>query len=416
MNKQENKLVPELRFPEFRNEEEWEEKKIGDVFESFSGGTPNTTEKEYYNGKIPFIRSAEINKIETELFLSDLGLKNSSAKIVEKGDLLIALYGANSGDSAISKIKGAINQAVLCLKSEFSNVFTNNYLTYRKDWIISKFVQGGQGNLSGDIIKSLSIPFPRNSQEQQKIASCLSSLDDVITAHTDKLENLKLYKKGLLQNLFPQEGETVPKLRFKEFEKDGEWNKDNLDNLAKIINEKVGNRKFTLISIDAGVGLVSQKEKFGREIAGNSYSNYIVIKRDDFAFNKSSTKYFPEGQISILNNYEVGAVPNSIFTCFRFHTEIINPHYVKYLFENNIHGKWLKKFITIGARANGALNVNNKDLFSLEIPFPNNKKEQQKIASLLSSVDDLIKAETDKITQLKAHKKGLLQGLFPKID
>jgi type I restriction enzyme S subunit len=177
-------------------------KNFGEVFSSYSGGTPNTSKKEYYGGDIPFIRSAEINKEKTELFLTELGLQNSSAKMVSKGDLLIALYGANSGDVAISKIDGAINQAVLCLKSEFSNSFAAFYLSGKKDWIVSKYIQGGQGNLSGEIVKSIPVPFPKKS-EQQKIASCLSSLDDVINAQMQKIELLEQHKKGLLQGLFP---------------------------------------------------------------------------------------------------------------------------------------------------------------------------------------------------------------------
>ncbi len=162
--------------------------------------------------------------------------KNSSAKLVDVGDLLVALYGANSGDSAISKINGAINQAILCLKSDVSNSFTQHYRSLKKEWIVTKFVQGGQGNLSGDIVKSIPIFVPKNPTEQQKIATCLSALDVLLTAHTDKLETLKTYKKGLMQNLFPQEGEKVPKFRFKEFEKDGDWKKKSFDKLFEIGN------------------------------------------------------------------------------------------------------------------------------------------------------------------------------------
>lgn len=200
---QEGEKVPKYRFKEFEKDGEWVEMTINQVFGSFSGGTPNTSKKEYYGGSIPFIRSAEIDKEETELSLTKEGLKNSSAKLVNKGDLLVALYGANSGETAISKIDGAINQAILCLQSEYSNAFTYNFLTLRKNWIVSKFIQGGQGNLSGNIIKSISIPFP-SPKEQQKIASCLSSLDALITAQTEKIEQLKLHKKGLMQGLFPK--------------------------------------------------------------------------------------------------------------------------------------------------------------------------------------------------------------------
>lgn len=200
---QEGEKVPKYRFKEFEKDGEWVEMTINQVFGSFSGGTPNTSKKEYYGGSIPFIRSAEIDKEETELSLTKEGLKNSSAKLVNKGDLLVALYGANSGETAISKIDGAINQAILCLQSEYSNAFTYNFLTLRKNWIVSKFIQGGQGNLSGNIIKSISIPFP-SPKEQQKIASCLSSLDALITAQTEKIDQLKLHKKGLMQGLFPK--------------------------------------------------------------------------------------------------------------------------------------------------------------------------------------------------------------------
>ena len=194
--------VPKVRFGEFSGE--WEEKRISRACEKpFSGGTPRSSNENYYGGEIPFIRSAEIDKNETELFLTQLGYDNSSAKIVKKGDVLIALYGANSGDVAISKIKGAINQAILCLRSKTNNEFLYQYLTLKKEWIISTYLQGGQGNLSGEIIKSVELYFPQDKNEQQKIANCLSSLDDLITAQFSKIQALKEHKKGLMQQLFP---------------------------------------------------------------------------------------------------------------------------------------------------------------------------------------------------------------------
>jgi restriction endonuclease S subunit len=113
---------------------------------------------------------------------------------------------------------------------------------------------------------------------------------------------------------------------------------------------------------------------------------------------------------------EIAAVPNSIFTCFRIQADVVLPRYLNYLFLGNLHGKWLKKFITVGARANGALNIDNKDLLSLPTPVPSGNKslqEQQKIADCLTSIADRITAETQKLATLKAHKKGLTQQLFP---
>ena len=122
--------------------------------------------------------------------------------MVKKGDILIALYGANSGEVALSEIDGAINQAVLCLRHETNNAFVYHYFTYMKNRIISKYIQGGQGNLSGQIIKSVNLYFPKG-EEQQKISDCLSEIDTMITEQSNKIEQLKAHKKGLMQGLFP---------------------------------------------------------------------------------------------------------------------------------------------------------------------------------------------------------------------
>lgn len=198
----EGKTLPEWRFPEFKGCGEWKSKSMGKACKMFSGGTPDTSKKEFYGGTIPFIRSAEINKSSTELFITEEGFKNSSAKMVKKGDILIALYGANSGEVALSKIDGAINQAILCLRHETNNAFVYHYFTHMKNRIISKYIQGGQGNLSGQIIKSVNLYFPK-TEEQQKVADCLSEIDTMITEQSNRLEQLKTHKKGLMQGLFP---------------------------------------------------------------------------------------------------------------------------------------------------------------------------------------------------------------------
>lgn len=198
----EGKTLPEWRFPEFQGCGEWKPKSIGKACKTFSGGTPDTSKKEFYGGTIPFIRSAEINKVSTELFITEEGFKNSSAKMVQKGDILIALYGANSGEVALSKIDGAINQAILCLRHETNNAFVYHYFTHMKNRIISKYIQGGQGNLSAQIIKSVILYFPK-AEEQKKIVDCLSEIDAIITKQSNKVEQLKTHKKGLMQGLFP---------------------------------------------------------------------------------------------------------------------------------------------------------------------------------------------------------------------
>lgn len=198
----EGQALPEWRFPQFQQSGEWEQSSIGSSCEMFSGGTPDTSKQEYYGGGIPFIRSAEIGKSATELSLTEEGLHNSSAKLVKKGDLLIALYGANSGEAALAQIDGAINQAVLCLRHKTSNAFVYHYLSHIKNQLISRYIQGGQGNLSGQLIKAVTFYIPK-PEEQEKIAGCLSALDALIAAQADRVENLKTHKRALAQRLFP---------------------------------------------------------------------------------------------------------------------------------------------------------------------------------------------------------------------
>ncbi|RUT79011.1 restriction endonuclease subunit S [Ancylomarina longa] len=192
-----------LRFKDEQGKDypDWEEKRLLEFCKFFSGGTPSSTNKEYYNGKIPFIGSGNIYDSEVFSFISEVAFNSSSAKLVEKGDLLYALYGANSGESAISKLEGAINQAILCIRTKESIEYLNYILVSNKDKIVSKYLQGGQGNLSAQIIKKLKYKFPC-LEEQQKIASYLSAIDSKIESVSNQISQTQSFKKGLLQQMF----------------------------------------------------------------------------------------------------------------------------------------------------------------------------------------------------------------------
>lgn len=180
----------------------WKEVKLGNFCRTFSGGTPSVNNASFYDGNIPFIRSGEIHLTSTALFISESGLTNSAAKLVEKGDILFALYGATSGEVDISKINGAINQAILCIKPlSLNKYFLKDILEYKKQNILNKYLQGGQGNLSAEIIKSLKIYIPSDISEQQAIADVLSTADDEIDLLNKKLILFKEQKKGLMQQL-----------------------------------------------------------------------------------------------------------------------------------------------------------------------------------------------------------------------
>jgi type I restriction enzyme S subunit len=203
----------------------------------------------------------------------------------------------------------------------------------------------------------------------------------------------------------------MPKLRFREFTEP--WNTIPLKALAVPVSDRVGTSECVPYTVTSGVGLVSQDQKFGRTIAGKSLSNYIRLQKHDFAYNKSATKAYPEGYITRHLDDVRAAVPNSIFTCFRVDPKKIDPAYLDFLFAGNLHGRWLRKFLTVGARAHGSLNVNDDDLMALPVPLAK-PAEQLKIAACLTSLDDCIASEGRKLEALETHKKGLIQQLFPR--
>lgn len=384
-------VVPALRFPEFQGMIGWEKTYIYEECPNpYSGGTPKTTEKKYYGGNIPFIRSAEIGKDKTELSITQEGLNNSSAKMIQKGDLLIALYGANSGDIAISKIDGAINQAILCLKAKSNNLFIYYTLLKKQKDIVSKYLQGGQGNLSGEIIKSIDFYIPQKI-EQQKIADCLSALDELIEATAQKVETLKEHKKGLMQRLFPAEGKNVPDLRFPEFQNTEGWKEYKLKSLCEIGNGK------------------DYKHLGSGNIPVYGSGGYMTSV-DDFLYDGESVCIGRKGTIN-----------KPIFLTGKFWT--VDTLFYTHSFRNCLPPFLYLIFLQIDwykyNEAGGVPSLSKTTIGEINILVPVEKKgelkEQQKIANCLFSLDELIEATSQKVEILKEHRKGLMQQLFPKI-
>ena len=203
----------------------------------------------------------------------------------------------------------------------------------------------------------------------------------------------------------------VPSLRFPEFREAGAWEVKRLGELASRITGRVGSKKLIPISISSGVGFVSQAEKFGRDISGKQYEKYIALERGQFSYNKGNSKTFPQGSIYQLQEFEDAAVPNAFYS-FEFKKKYVPEFYNGY-FEKNFHGHQLARFITSGARSDGLLNISAADFFSIVLPTPTNRDEQQKIAHCLSSLDEVIGLQAKKVQALKQHKKSLMQQLFP---
>lgn len=202
----------------------------------------------------------------------------------------------------------------------------------------------------------------------------------------------------------------VPKRRFPEFQDSPAWEPVSLRKASIPVEGRVGERKLTPVSISAGIGFVPQAEKFGRDISGNQYQLYTLVRDGDFVFNKGNSLKFPQGCIYLLQGWGEVAAPN-VFIAFRLKDGYSNGFFQN-CFEQNQHGKQLKRHITSGARSNGLLNISKETFFGVEIPTPR-FPEQQKIADCLASADALTEAQGRKVEALKAHKKGLMQQLFP---
>ncbi|HBR1789579.1 TPA: restriction endonuclease subunit S [Klebsiella pneumoniae] len=203
----------------------------------------------------------------------------------------------------------------------------------------------------------------------------------------------------------------VPQLRFPEFQEDSEWLAPTLGDVSEPVNERVGDRKLIPISISAGIGFVPQSEKFGRDISGNQYKLYTVVRDGDFVYNKGNSLKFPQGCVYDLQGWGEVAAPN-VFICFRLKDGYENGFY-RQCFEKNAHGIQLRKHITSGARSNGLLNISKEAFYGVKIPTPK-VAEQKKIADCLSSLDNLLTAEVQKLDTLKKYKQGLMQQLFPR--
>ena len=365
--------------------EDWEVKKFNKFSKFYSGGTPLTSKSEYYGGEIPFIKSGEIYYDRTEQFLTQEGLNNSSAKLVYRGDLLYALYGANSGEVAISQLEGAINQAILCIqqnKDEAETIYLYNYLKLEKSNIINKFLQGGQGNLSADIIKNLQIPLPP-LPEQKKIADCLSTWDVAIEKQSALINALTDRKKALMQQLL------TGKKRLPGFS--DEWKEVKLGEICEI---KKGSQ-INKIELSSNLGfpvINGGIEPSGYHDDWNVAENTITISEGGNScgfINFIKEKFWSGGHCYTLQNLKINI--NKIFLFY---------------FLKNSENQIMK--LRVGS---GLPNIQQKDIKNFEILLPK-IEEQTAIAEILTIADRELQLQKDKLAQLQQQKKGLMQVLL----
>lgn len=402
-------MVPRLRFPEFREAGEWFYKNGDKIFDQISNKN--------HNSDLPILAITQEfgaiprNEIDYSVIVSDKSVE--SYKVVEVGDFIISLRSFQGGIE-YSNYKGICSPAYIILrkKNNISDDFFKHY--FKTILFIQDLNRNIEGIRDGKMVSykqfsDLLLPIP-SVDEQQKIADCLSSLDDLIAAQSQKLDALKTHKKGLMQELFPAEGETVPRLRFSEFRDAGEWEEKTLENVAR----------FRRGSFPQPYGL----PKWYDEVVGMPFIQVFDVGDDLRLKSKTKNKisklaaeqsvFIPKETIIITIQGSIGRVAITQYDAYvdrtlllfeKFHTpinKIFFAYVLQILFE-------IEKQKAPG----GIIKTITKEVLSdFKITTPT-IHEQQKIADCLSSLDDLIVAQSQKLESLKTHKKGLMQQLFP---
>ena len=393
-NNEHKKLnVPNLRFPEFQGE--WEKCKLSEICTFFSGGTPSSSNKDFYGGNIAFIRSGELHADSTELFITQAGFDSSSAKMVEVGDLLLAMYGATSGDIAVSKIKGAINQAILCIRTKQKKKFIESVWNKHVSKNLRTYLQGGQGNLSADIVKGISFFFP-TLKEQKKIANLVSLLDERIATQNKIIDKLQSLIKGIMVELQKQ---GVNK---------GTWKKVFLSDVLTERNERNTNL-FQVFSVSVSQGVVNQVDYLGRSFAAKDTSKYNVVHYGDLVYTKSPTGSFPYGIVKQSLNIENVAV-SPLYGVYKPKSLAVGAYLHEYFMsEINTHN-YLHPLIQKGAK--NTINITNQRFLENCVLLPTNINELLQISKLLRSLNNKIKYQQDILQQYQKQKQYLLRQMF----
>ena len=379
-------------------------KSIADVS---SGNTPSRRKSEYWNGSIPWITTGELESgyvTASKECVTEKALKETALKLYHKGTVLIAMYGQGKtrGTAAVLGIEATVNQACAaltvhsgCPKFLFYQL-QNSYHAIRR---LSN--TGNQENLNAEIIKNFKILWP-DELEQQKIAAILSTQDKVIELKEKLLVQKQQQKKYLMQQLL------TGKKRLPGF--GGEWKTIHLNEISCRIETKntVGNNN--ILTISAQYGLINQTEFFDKVIASDDKSNYYLLSKDEFAYNRSYSKGYPYGTIKRLKRYVQGVV-SPLYICFAVNKKLASLDFLEQYFEASIINREIQSIVQEGARNHGMLNVAVDDFFRIKITMPG-IEEQKEIAEILSTADHEIDLLQKSIEAEKQKKKALMQLLL----
>lgn len=411
---------PRLRFPSFTTV--WEEKKLGDVCDSILVGFP-------FKGQditddttgTPILRAYSIGEgiirhgqDYDKYYPNDPAVLKKYA--VKPSDIVISMDGSVGRNIAMVSDKEdgyLLIQRVARLritKYPVQLIYQQIISQRFKDFAAGEKVGAVIAHISQKQIESFPVFVPQNVTEQNVISDCLFELDDLISAQDKKVESLKLHKKGLLQQLFPRNGETTPRLRFPGFT--GKWEEKPLSSFLHEHKTK-SDGKCEVHSVSVAKGVINQVEYLGRSFAAADTSKYNLVKPNDIIYTKSPTGSFPYGIIK-QNKNPYNVIVSPLYAVYTPVTKYLG-YILDSYFENPVNtNNYLSSLVQKGAK--NTIQITNDTFVSKSMRLPSDENEQKKIAECLMALDDNITAATAKLDALKAHKKGLMQQLFPQFN
>ena len=403
-----DKKVPQLRFPEFTDA--WKQRKLSDIALIVGGGTPSTNNPEYWDGEIDWYAPAEINgQIYADYSarkITKLGLEKSSAKILPAGKTVLFTSRAGIGKTAILRRPAATNQG---FQSLVLNDEIDTYFVYSMTEIIKqkaeKIASGSTfAEISGKMLGGLSFMFPKYT-EQNKIGTFFSKLDNLITLQQRKLNSLQKLKKGLLQKMFPKNGENIPEIRFPEFS--DAWKQREL---KEVVNFSRG-QGLPWADVDDLNG------QFECILYGNLYTDYGTIIQNIKHKTNTDLKVKSKGNEVLIPGSDT--TPTGLARALFLEKEnVILGGDINILSVKHDDGPFLayelnklKKELIIRIKGTTVKHLQNNDLKDIVVSLPS-LEEQRKISSLFSRLDNTITLQQRKLEFLQKLKKGLLQQMF----
>jgi type I restriction enzyme, S subunit len=408
-------LVPKLRFPEFLNAEKWTMESGDELFDQINDrnsdpGLPVLAITQEH-GAIPR------HMIDFHVSVTEKSIENY--KVVRVGDFIISLRSFQGGIE-YSRYHGICSPAYVVLRrrGKGSDEYFRHYL--KTDGFIRILTRNLEGLRDGKMISysqfsELLLPTPIYA-EQQKIASCLSSLDELIALQGRKVEAFKTHKKGLMQQLFPREGGTQPRLRFPEFQNAGDWKIKRVDEQGAVLAGKAlavnapGPLRPYLRTKNVLDGAIDLFDVLTMPMNDAEFDRF-EIRDGDVLLNEGQSLELV-GRAAIYRSEFKGrcAMQNQLLR-FRALPSTSAEFAAQYFRKCQKDGT----FASVATKTTSVAHLGSSRFSALKLTWPS-KSEQQRIASCLSSLDDLITSETQKLDALKTHKRGLMQQLFPSTE